>query len=74
MHWGIPIFLHDGTDTFTTRQKNDHYVLHNATMKATTSSRCPAQRVTRACSLDKERGPVVCEPTGGSTLARVGHV
>ena len=30
MHPGIPLF-YDDTDTYTTRQKNDHHVNHNAT-------------------------------------------
>ena len=30
MHRGIP--LYDSTDTYVTRQKNDHYGYHNAVM------------------------------------------
>ena len=35
---GYPLFLHDGTDAYTTMQENDHYVLHNAAVMATTSN------------------------------------
>ena len=74
MHWGITLFLHDGTNTYITRQENDHYVLHNAAVTTTTSNRCPTYRAHRVCSPDKKRGLAVCEPTGGSILARVGFV
>ena len=30
MHWGILLFHHEGTNAYTTRHVNYHYVLHNA--------------------------------------------
>ena len=38
MHWGIPLFYNEGTDTYTTRQENYHYVLHNVVMTVTNSN------------------------------------
>ena len=41
MHWGIPLFHHEGTDTYTTKQVKYHYVLHNAAVMVTNSNGCP---------------------------------
>ena len=30
MHWGIHLLLYDSTNAYSTRQRNDHYVYHNA--------------------------------------------
>ena len=39
MHPGIPL-LYDDMDTYTTRQKNGHYIYYNATTVAM-PNRCP---------------------------------
>ena len=67
MHWRIPLFLHDGTNTYTTRQENDYYVLHNAAVMGVRQRELPEHA-------RPKRGLVVCEPTDGFTLTRVGYV
>ena len=39
-HWAIPLFHHEGTNTYTTRQVKYHYVLHNAAVTVTNSNGC----------------------------------
>ena len=52
---GIPLFLHDSTGAYATRQGNDHYFYHNAAMTVATSNGCPTSTVTRECSLDQKK-------------------
>ena len=47
MHPGIPLF-YDDTDTYTTRQKNDHHVYHNATTVAMPSWCSPSTALENA--------------------------
>ena len=42
MHWGIPLFHHDGMNAYTNRQGYDHYVLHNVAMTVSSSNGCLA--------------------------------
>ena len=42
MHWGIPLFHHEGTDAYTTKQVKYHYALYNVVVVVTNSNRCPA--------------------------------
>ena len=42
MHWGILLFHHEGTDTYTTRQVKYHCVLHNVVVTITNSNGWPA--------------------------------
>ena len=41
MHGGIPLFHHEGTNAYTTRQENYHYVLHNVAVMVTNSNGYP---------------------------------
>ena len=64
--------FYDGTDTYVMRQKNDHYVYHNAAT-VTIPTGCPTIALGNA-SPTRKGAQEVCEPTGGSILARVGRV
>ena len=74
MRWGIPLILHCSTDAYAARQGNDHYVYHNVAVMVTIPNRYSTSIATKECSPDQKGGPEVCEPTGGSIVARVDHV
>ena len=74
MHRGIPLLLHNSTDTYTMRQGNDHYVYHNAAMMAAIPNGCMTSTTTRECSPDQKGVQEVCELTDVSILARVDRV
>ena len=69
MHPGIPLFYND-IDTYTTRQKNDHHVYHNATTVAMPSG-CPTSTALENAHLTMKGAQEVCKPTGGFIVAHV---
>ena len=69
MHRRIPLFLHNSTDVYATRQGNAHYVYHNTAVTVATSNWCPASTTTIECSTDQKRAQEVCELTSESILA-----
>ena len=74
MHRGILLFLHDSSDTYATRQRNVHYVCHNAAVTIATPNGCPTSTTTKECSPEKKMAQEVCESTSRFTLARVDGV
>ena len=52
---GYPFSFYDSMDAYSTRQENDHYVYHNATMTVTIPNGCLASTNTRECSPDQEK-------------------
>ena len=51
---GIPLLLHDSTDAYTRRQRNYHYVYHNATMMVVIPNGCPTSTATQKCLPDQK--------------------
>ena len=67
---GYPYSFYDGTNTYITKQGNNHYVYHNATTMVDISNECPASTTNRECLPDMKGAQEVYKPTGGSILAR----
>ena len=65
--------FYDGTDAYTTRQKNDNYIYYNATTVAI-SNRCPTSTTPENAGPTKKGKQEVCEPIGGSILACLDRV
>ena len=74
MHWEIPLLFYDSTNAYVTRQGNDHYDYHNATMSAAIPSGRPTSTGTKECSAGQKGTHEVCEPTSGSILTCVDFV
>ena len=63
-------FFYDGTDAYTMRQKNDHYVYHNDTTVAAPNE-CPTSTTSKNARPTMKGAHKVCKPTGGFILACV---
>ena len=50
---GYLFSFYDGTDSYVKKEKNDHYVYHNAATVIAIPNECLASRTTRECSPDK---------------------
>ena len=49
---GIPLFLDDSTDAYTTRLGNVHYVYHNVAVMVAIPNRCSASTTPGECLPD----------------------
>ena len=56
MHWEIPLFLHDSTYAYTTRQRNVHYVYHNVVVAVAFPIGCPTSIAPEEYSSDQKGG------------------
>ena len=74
MHWRIPIFLHDSTNAYTTRQENVHYVYHNAIVTVVIPNGCLTSITLKNARPTRKGAQEVYKLFRGSILARVGRV
>ena len=52
MYGGISLLIHDSTDAYATRQGNNHYIYHNATVSVAIPNEYLTSTATRECSPD----------------------